>query len=69
MTGGHNLGVSHILLLSRVYTNVNALSSLSWPWCITLSTVLRLAASRQRNNNNVARPWLTTERQGLVVVQ
>ena len=30
--GGNNLGIIHIsiLLLSRLYTNVNALSSLSW---------------------------------------
>ena len=38
--GGHNLWMIHILLLSRLYTNVNALSSLSW--CVG-----RVASRRQ----------------------
>jgi len=31
-TGGHNLGIIHIshIALSRLYTNVNAVSSLFW---------------------------------------
>jgi len=49
------LGIIHIshTALITLYTNVNGVVFILayGPWCITLSTVLRLVASRQRNNN------------------